>query len=192
MSPMRFLSQVAAAAVVSFTAVAQAPVPAGWKVSGSEAAAYTAGVAPQGGQRKNPAAFIRSGTSRGFGALMQTIQARDYRGKRIRFAASLRSEDAGRVALLLRVNGEGATVLSFDNMSRKPVKGTTKWAPYEIVADIPGEARVIAFGLLLEGNGVAWIDRARLEVVSTLGPVAPSEDYPATLPRAPENLDFSR
>jgi hypothetical protein len=77
----------------------------------------------------------------------------------------------------MRVDGAGS-LLAFDNMQNRPIKGTTDWKRYDVVLDVPPEAKALAFGLLLAGNGQIWFDDLRLEVVdrsvAVTMPAAPS------------------
>ena len=96
---------------------------------------------------------------------MQGIKADDYRGKRVRLSGYVKGENIAQYAgLWLRVDGAGYS-LNFDNMSNRPIKGTTDWKKYEVVLDVPEESIAIAFGILLRGEGQVWIDDLQLEVV---------------------------
>ena len=170
---------------------AEGPVPPGWIVAGSKPAAYQVGTAPQGGQFRGPAGFIRSkqDVQEGFGTLMQTIDAADYRGQRVRFSAVVRSEDVSSWAgLWMRVDGQDKKILAFDNMQSRPIRGTTGWTRHEVVLDVAPNAVQVAFGILLGGNGAAWIDDAKVEAVPNSVPTTvPERDV---LPRQPRNLNF--
>jgi hypothetical protein len=135
-----------------------------------------------------------------FGALTQTFRADDYRGKRLRLSAYLRSEKVdGWAGLWMRVDGKERTGIAFDNMAKRPVKGTTDWKEYEIVLDVPETATDISFGLLLSGGGQVWVDDIALKAVErdveTTGRVPPAppkrvRPVPKNLADKPANLDF--
>jgi hypothetical protein len=191
---------IAAALLATLLAVAanaEGPAPAGWLLAGSTPASYEVGTAPQGGQFRGPAGFLRSkDTPAGFGTLMQMIRAEDYRGKRVRFSATVRTEAlASWAGLWMRVDGKQgdgrAKTLAFDNMMARPIKGTTDWQPHEVVLDVPEEAAALAYGVLINGAGAAYLDNVRLEVVSAAVP-ATAPPQAAELPRAPQNLQFTR
>jgi hypothetical protein len=69
-------------------------------------------------------------------------------------------------------------MLSFDNSNNRMIvgkpasgdgtmrdaTGTSDWSWHEIELPVPVEARNINFGFLLDGNGTAWFDAARVEV----------------------------
>lgn len=108
---------------------------------------------------------------RQFGNVMQSIDATPFRGKRVRFRAAVRAEVAGegnQAQLWFRVDRvseEGTrSTGAFDNMHDRPIK-SNEWKHYEIVGDVAEDARIIIVGLLLLGQGKAWIDDASFEVV---------------------------
>ncbi|MGI8684822.1 MAG: hypothetical protein ACR2MO_07005 [Acidimicrobiales bacterium] len=92
----------------------------------------------------------------------------------------------GWAGLWFRVDGDGRNSLAFDNMQNRPVQGTTGWARYEVVLDVPEGATLLAYGALLSGSGEIAVADLRIEKVGA--------DVPTTdrkhLDR-PANLDFS-
>lgn len=102
----------------------------------------------------------------GFGTIMQKILADEYRGKRIRYTATIKTENAEKCGLWMRTDHEvSKEILAMDNMSDRPIRGTTKWQKYSVVLDIPQEGGLIAYGVLLEGTGKIWIDDYSIEEV---------------------------
>ena len=79
----------------------------------------------------------------GFGALSQFIRADDYRGKRVRFSAYVKTHDVSAASsgagLWMRVDGNGG-ILAFDNMQNRPIMGTTDWKLVSVVLDVPNDA----------------------------------------------------
>jgi hypothetical protein len=160
-------------------------VPAGWFLAGNQPQSYKTGADANG------TAFLASKTDvngSGFGTLMQSIKANEYAGKRVRFRATVRSEDvAGWAGLWMRVD-EGSKAVAFDNMQSRAIKGTTGWATYEVVLDVPADATSISFGTLLASNGGIWLRGAEFGVVGSGVPTTG-----VTMPQAPVkpvNLDF--
>ena len=156
-------------------------VPTGWLLAGNHPENYKTG-------RDEGVAFLASkqgGTGEGFGTLMQSVHADEYVGKRVRFRATLRSEDVtGWAGLWMRVD-QGSKMVAFDNMQTRPIKGTTGWSTYEVVLDVPPTATNISFGALVDSNGGIWLREAEF------GPVG--LDVPTTgkvYPLKPVNLDF--
>jgi hypothetical protein len=162
-------------------------VPPGWHLAGTHPENYRTGADANG------TAFLASkaeGTGAGFGTLMQAVQADEYAGKRVRFRATVRSEDVtGWAGLWMRVD-QGSKMVAFDNMQTRPIKGSTGWSTYEVVLNVPADATSISFGVLLDSNGGIWLRSAEF------GPVG--SDVPTTqvpMPQAPGkpvNLDFKQ
>ena len=111
--------------------------------------------------------------SRGFGSLTQCIEAEQYRGKRVRYRGYLRTEKAatGRAALWMRIEGADGGVIAFDNMRDRRVHGTTGWKRHEVVLDVPAEAATMCFGMLLKGDGSAWVDDLKIEIIGRDVPI---------------------
>jgi hypothetical protein len=133
------------------------------------------------------AAIEANGSAAGFGTLMQTISADDFRGGRVRLSVYLRTENAGRAQAWVRVDASDGRVLAFDNMAARAVVGSTDWRRHEVVLDVPADAARVAFGFLLAEKGKVWADSFALERVGTDVPVTAA---PASLPSKPRNLGF--
>lgn len=102
-----------------------------------------------------------------YGSVMQSIDAKPYRGKTIKFGAWVRARitsPIGSAHLWLIEYLDKETIGFFDLMEDRPVV-MNDWRYYEIIADIHSDAEFINFGLMLKGNGFAWIDGASLEVL---------------------------
>jgi len=123
------------------------------------------------------------------GAIVQTIPADEYRGGRVRFSALLNAHNvAGGAGLWIRVDGADGRVLAIDDMPGRRIFGTQPWKHYDVVVDVPVDARRVAYGAILLGKGKVGIDEAQIE---TVGPeVAITADE--GLPRAPLNLELAR
>jgi hypothetical protein len=182
------VAAIAAGLCVAFPVLGAAPP--GWAVAGSAPADYDFAVDTSTAASGKTSASItaKPGAKKdGFGALMQTVAADDYRGARWRLSGYLRVEAADRALMWMRVDGSGGKILAFDNMDSRPVSGTTGWKQYNIVLDVPPESVDIAFGFLLVGSGKLWGDGFRLENVDATVPVTASGPV---LARAPANPDF--
>ena len=122
------------------------------------------------GERKDPKAF---------GNLLTFFDATPYRGQRIRFRAAVRAEvEAGnQAALWVRVDREGGAMGFFDNMANRPIT-SGEWKTYEISGEVAPDAKAIFLGMMLIGEGKAWIDSASFE---TLGAPVVANDPPRPL-----------
>ena len=185
----------------SLTAITPDPPP-GWLVNGSDLPNYEVIVdttVKHSGKASARIKFI-AGKADGFGGLMQMFKADDYHGKRVRMSAWLKSEDADSAQLWLRLDG-AKSMLGFDNMQDRGVKGTSDWKKFEITLDVPANTVNVAFGAMVVGKGLAWVDDFNFEVVGQ--DVAPTnmltpeqmkeetETRPvAKFPPRPVNLNF--
>jgi hypothetical protein len=149
--------------------------PAGWSIAtegsgipmGQNASEYAVELDREefhGGQQ---AVSIRSVVSvpKKFRSITQFVKADAYRGKRVRLSGYLKARDVDDFAgIWMRIDGQ-TSMLAFDNMDRREVKGTTGWIRHEVVLDVPQVAMRIAFGALLSGAGHIWADDLALEIV---------------------------
>ncbi|XXF79564.1 AraC family transcriptional regulator [Myxococcaceae bacterium GXIMD 01537] len=152
-------------------------LPVGWFITESAPQLYEANVdneVPCEGERS---AFLRSlgDSPDGYGTFMQAFGAQEYRGKRLRFSAMLKTRNVkGWAGLWMRVEGsDPKQPLAFDNMQSRALVGTVGCKRYDVVLDVPESATYITAGLLLSGTGQAWLGGVRFEVVS---PQVPSTD----------------
>jgi hypothetical protein len=163
--------------------------PKGWLLAGSKPANYRTGVDRATIYQGQPSAYLQSSVPNtdGFGTLMQSIDATNYAGKRLRFRASVKSQDLGDWAgLWMRVDKQKETV-AFDNMQSRAIKGTQSWNGYDVVLDVPADATSISFGVLLSGSGQVWMNHVTIETVGAETEVTGTS---ATRTRTPVNLDF--
>jgi hypothetical protein len=176
-------------ALLAFVALtASAATPKGWIVAGSAPADYEMGV--DATTRDGKVAFIKArpqASSAGFGTLMQMFPADEYRGGRWKLSARMRTEDAAKAQLWMRIDGPDNKPSAFDNMNDRPVTGNGEWKRYEIVLDVADDSAAVAFGFFLAGAGKVWADDFKLERVPLSTPLTGS-NTPAR--RGPTNLGF--
>lgn len=161
---------LAALGAASLLAFAQPTAKLGepWIVSGPVPDHYEIGVDSEGYTRGSNAKYLRakSESEEGWASLMQQFSANDYRGKRVRFHAMVRTRDIGKWAgLWMRVDRPGPEVSAFYNSQDKPIKGTTGWQERSVVLDVAPDASVISFGVIGAGKGTVLIDDLKIEVV---------------------------
>jgi hypothetical protein len=200
------MRRLLAAALVGVALVATAPtlpaqtgdLPRGWLRMGDHPEDYEMRMDPGAGRTGKASATIKGiGPSpAGFGTLMQSIDAGDYRGKRVRLSGWVKAAAIAQWAgFWMRVDGPTPpdasfpAVLAFDNMQDRPVKGTSDWRRHEIVLDVAPEATFISFGILLNGVGQAWIDDLSLDVVGKEVPLT-GHALGGPAHKKPVNLDF--
>jgi hypothetical protein len=170
-----------------------AEIPRGWFANGSALGDYNVATDNAVTYQGHPSVSInaKKPDSTGFAGFMQSISANDYKGKRVRLSAYLRTRDVtgdgSRGAhVWFRVDGPNQKMLGFDNMDTRPVKGNTEWTKYEIVLDVPSESIGLAYGSFLNGSGTSWVASFKLEEVSDAVPATNS------LPLHPNNLTFDQ
>lgn len=147
-------------------------VPSGWFLpTFSENAGYKAQISsenPLSGKYCLKLHFDSIPPAGTYGSVMQSINAEQYRGKKIRLRAAIRTEligDSSSAHLWLRTHLLSKQTGFFDLMEDRPITTNSKWQYYEISGIINEDAYTINFGLLLKGGGKAWIDAAELEIL---------------------------
>lgn len=103
------------------------------------------------------------------GSFVQRLDATAYRGKKIKLRAAARAELAGAGNLSwLRLNVStkvfGPQSAAFDSLDKYPIT-SAEWRIYEIIADVPKDADSISYGLVLVGDGKAWLDSVSVEAL---------------------------
>jgi hypothetical protein len=108
--------------------------------------------------------------------LVQSIDVRGYRGKRLRLSAFLKTEDV-RQAAYLEANIPHLYSDSEDKFRQKPIlQGSTDWQRYEVeftVSGLEGTAE-IECRVFLSGPGRVWVDDVSLQVIGNADEAAPS------------------
>lgn len=177
--------------LVALPALVNAALPEGWMLAGSDRGSYAADRDATVKHGASASALLASTKpSTGFGTMMQMFDASDYTGKRMRLSGWVKSETvAGWAGLWMRVDGNGSPsrTLAFDNMQSRGIKGTTDWTRYEVVLDVADDAKAVAFGILLDGEGKVWLSDVKFESVPLSVPTTGSATESK---RGPENLDF--
>jgi hypothetical protein len=169
-------------------------IPDGWIRAGSKPQEYDMGLDRQTARTGKASLMIRLKTKvdSGFGTVMQMMSPSNYFNKRIRLSGYIKTVDAAKASLWLRVDGpERMKSLAFDNMDSRYIRGTEDWKKCEIVLDVAPEATNIAFGAMLIGKGQMWSDDLKLEVVGKDVPVTDME-LNRKSPTEPQNLDFEK
>ena len=171
--------------------LAYSALPAGWFLAGNDPASFQISRDPSATHDGKKSVILESTrTPRGFGTMMQSFDAKEYRAKRIKLSAWVKAGSVKDWAgVWMRVDGPDMKSLAFDNMQSRPIKGTKDWARYDVVLDVPENAVQIAFGVLLSGEGKVWISDMGLEAVDKSVPLtSPSSE----MAPAPKNLDFAQ
>jgi len=190
----RILLAVGIAVLSGEMALAAEPLPEGWM--GGNVQEYEVGIDRKVFNEGKASAYIRSkvDSPKGFGTIVQTFDAENYLGKRVRMSALARADEIkGWAGLWMRVDGEGDENfgLSFDNMHDRPSKGTQDWRRYSIVLDVPNRSKSISFGILFQGMGHAWVDDFRFDIVGKDVPTT-GQKIESRLPDEPLSPGFEK
>lgn len=126
-----------------------------------------------------------------FANLMQTFQAKHFIGKRMRFSAFAKGENiTGWSGLWMRIDDDSYNMLGFDNMSNRPIIGTTSWNHYACVLDIPSMSKNVNIGLILAGSGRVWLDSCKFEEVDKSVSITDIREPDDDIPEMPINLEL--
>lgn len=138
--------------------------PIQWSVTGDARTSYALGDVSADG-RASSLRRVTPGT--GFGATAAIVDAGPYRGRRVRLSAMIRAENAASgAATWLRVDGDNNRMIALENNMQRALHGTTDWAEQVTELDVPDDARLIVFGLLLPGDGSVHARDVRIEAVN--------------------------
>jgi C-terminal processing protease CtpA/Prc len=154
---------------------------------------YTVGLTEEKPKSGKLAALLRTVPAPGsagsdYGNLMQAIDAKPFRGRRVRFKAAVRmeaTEPGARAQLWLRVDRGANKPGFFDNMDDRPIT-SGEWQYYEIVGGVEEDAVVVNIGMILLGKGKAWLDDSSIEDLGKL--VVRAEPARPLTARGLENL----
>lgn len=160
---------IVAACILALVFLQSYDLPKGWHKAGDAPGKYESGLDKSVVRKGATALTIKSASANapGFCTVMRSSLPGNFVGKRIRMTGFVKSKNVKKYAgLWMRVDGNGKErVLSFDNMSDRPIKGTTEWAQYTIILDVPEGATNISYGALLSGAGQIWFDDIRFVIV---------------------------
>jgi hypothetical protein len=156
---------------LSFDGPTEGYVPSGWFNSlgyvGGVSTAYEIKVVPRPEAGSGFCVLFQNpnATAEQFGSLMQRCPAHYLAGKVVRFEGEVASQGVEQWAgLWFRADGADMEVLFFDNMYRRPIRGSTPWTIYTIDAQLPQQTVWINYGIVLSGRGTMWADNFRLLV----------------------------
>ena len=102
-----------------------------------------------------------------FVAVSQSIAPENYRGKKVRFRAFVKTSEltpGAQAQLWMRVDRKNDQMGAFDNMQNRPIL-VEDWKPFEIVLKIDDDAENIIVGVIVFGNCRVELDTTSIEVV---------------------------
>ncbi len=162
----------------------------GWFKSGSKAKSYEIGLNSSESKIGKKCAYLKSIDNEidGFGTLTQKCDAKLYLGKRIKMTGFIKADAVeGWSGMWLRVDSKfGGKSLSFDNMYKRAIKGTTDWVKCEIILNVPVESSTLNYGVLINGIGTVYFDRLSFEILGNMT----DETSEKKILEKPSNVDF--
>lgn len=144
--------------------------PTKWLLVGSDPSQYNTGGDAPSSTYPSGLLWLSSVSGLGNGVTVGTVPVAAYLGKQVQLSGELRAFQVGEGASAwLRVDGANKPV-SFDNMANRMLQGTTTWIPFSITLNVPADARDIAFGLLLRGQGWLWATNLQVKSIDRPSP----------------------
>jgi hypothetical protein len=169
-------------------------MPKGWFKAGNKPDSYKIGSDTTIFKNGHKSAFIESieNVNDGFTTIMQTCNAKNYLGTRIKMTGYIKSENViDWAGMWLRVDSKTEhESLSFDNMQDRAIKGSSDWTKCEIFLDVPEESGTLNFGVLISGTGKILFDNITFEILDNSTPKVSKDPGTIPVPDKPENLDF--
>ena len=110
-------------------------------------------------------------------------------GKRVRIGGWMKTSDVKSWAgATLLIQNQAGYIFADDDMTDRPIRGTTDWQQVDFVADVPNEPCIIIFVPTLYGTGEVWFDDFQVNIVPSDTPV--TDDRPWHL-WSPNSYDYS-
>ncbi len=118
--------------------------------------------------RGKPTARLQTDTPRAdLASLIQSVDAEQYRGKRVRFSTYAKTKGVeGWTGTWVRVDSPHSAFRRYEDTHNVNLQGNSDWTALSIVLDIPDDARTIEFGLSQEGTGTTWFGPVSVETVA--------------------------
>jgi hypothetical protein len=146
--------------------------------AGTSATAFQGGIDPTVTYMGGQAVYLKSLVSPEptFGSFQTSDDASSLAGRRVRLTAFLKTDSVDAWAgLWLRsdIPTDGGVRFgdSFDNMQNRSLAGTTDWGQYSDVIDVPADAAVISYGVLVNTVGEIRASDVTVQVVDSSVPL---------------------
>lgn len=140
-------------------------LPAGWFSNANASSGYEVEIdtGSQTDGTNSLRLFSNNNPQTPFAMVAQSIDAAQYRGHRLRLTASVKTGTPAsqHLGLWFRVEKADGTIGFFDNMQRRPIT-SRDWGTYIIEGFVDPDATRILVGIVMTGEGEAWLDHAQL------------------------------
>jgi hypothetical protein len=166
-------------------------LPKAWTKSGTWAGSYTMEIKANEGLNESKAIVLESVGKDiyGSGAVIQTINARNYLGKRVKLSAFIRTENVKDFACLIlspQNKMDDFWNNSFNNSEDKKtfLQGNHAFKKIESYLNVSDNAGNLVIGAMIKGEGKIWIDNINLEIIENL------PENPQALAKELQNIEF--
>lgn len=177
-SRLTFLTMILA--VLSVTNLFAGSMPDGWNTKEKNVGTYEIGIDKDVFFSKPHSYFVKSLknglTNNDYGILSQAISSEKYKGKRIKFTASIKANIQGSAYFFADLLG---LIGNFE-----PIINKKDWNKISLIIYVPQESKIINFGISLYGSGQVWVDDINIETIA----VAKTESIQKSERHAPINL----
>lgn len=151
-----------------------ASAPTGWRLTGPGTDHFEANRDENVTFRGQATARLQTSVATAeLGSLRQSIDAEEYRGKRIRFETNAKVRGVQSwTGLWLRIEGPDSPLLAYADTHEVNLRDDRDWTPLTIVIDVPEAADAIYLGLSQEGAGTSWFGPVTVETIDDKVPLS--------------------
>ncbi len=172
--------------VFDFERDAAESVPAGW-FGGPAGTVVVDDKIAHSGQRS--VRIERKEGSPGASSSLTKMLPIEFFGGTIEWRGFLRTENVSDFAGLWMREDKDGTMVEFDNMAKRQLKGTTDWTEFSITLPVHPGAQQLIVGVLVAGTGKAWVDDLQLLVDGKPFWQAPRLEIPKTVMETDHQFD---
>jgi hypothetical protein len=166
-------------------------LPKAWIKSGTWAGSYNMEIKAKEGINESKAIILESVGKDiyGSGAVIQTINARNYLGKRVKLSAFIRTENVKDFACLI-LSPQNKMDDFWNNSSNNSedkktyLQGNHAYKKIDSYLNVSDNAGNLVIGAMIKGEGKIWIDNINIEIIENL------PENPQALSKELQNMDF--
>jgi len=108
---------------------------------------------------------IRRNSTEPWGMLHQQLAPAGLAGRRLEFAAWLRTDKVSGDGAILVIRTLANGAVDRHVFQEPALVGTHDWKRYSVSLDIPKSTSIVELGVMLQGDGTLWVDDASLVVL---------------------------
>jgi len=164
--------------------------PKGWSKSGTGAGSYIMKIKANEGLNNSNALVLEASKENilGSGAVIQTINASNYTGKRIKLSAFIKTENVKEFACLILCSQNNLADF-WENTSvyedkKTFLKGNHNFKKIECYLNVNYNFGNLVLGAMIKGEGKIWLDNFKIEILENL------PDSVQIYSKEPQNTEF--